>query len=107
MHKKQYLAIKVNKNPDAQKQLAEKGIKVNLGGILGSLFSRKNIIQGTGKVLKTADKMLEEDISDYSEFGSQEKNGVKVEHGFRMRFLDDKDEKDKEKEEKLKKWKKK
>jgi len=105
------ISINVHKNPNAQKQLAEKGIKINLGGILGSLFSRKNVVKGTGKVLKTADKMLKEDINDYSEFGSNEKNGVKVEHGFRMRFLDDDKEKNaKEKDhekEKLKKWKKK
>jgi len=105
------VSINVHKNPDAERQLAEKGIKINLGGILGSLFSKKNVVKGTGKILKTADKMLKEDINDYSEFGSQEKNGVKVEHGFRMRFLDDdKNKNAKEKadeKEKLKRWKKK
>jgi len=105
------ISINVHKNPNAKKQLAEKGIKINLGGILGSIFSRKNVVKGTGKVLKTADKMLKEDINDYTEFGSNEKNGVKVEHGFRMRFLDeDKEKDDKAKDyekEKLKKWKKK
>jgi hypothetical protein len=106
------ISINVSKNSKAREKLAEKGIKINLGGLLDSIFSKKNIEKGTGKVLKTADKMLKEDINDYSEFGSKEKNGVKVEHGFRMRFLDkelkddDKEEKDYENE-KLKKWKKK
>ena len=86
------ISIKVHKNLSAKQQLAEKGIKINPLKILDSIFSRKNIIKGTGKVLKTANKMLKEDVNDYSEHEINEKDGLKVEHGFRMRFLDsDKD----------------
>jgi len=88
------ISINLHKNPSIKQQLAEKGIEINFGRILGSIFSKKNIRAGTKKVLKTADKMLKEDIKDYREFESKEKNGVKVEHGFRMRFLeDDRDDK--------------
>ena len=70
------------------------GRKINLNKILGMLFSRKNIEKGTVKVLKTADQMLKEDIKDYTEVGVKQAGDLKVEHGFRMRFLDDKKEKE-------------
>jgi hypothetical protein len=89
----------VSPNPKSSKRFGEKGININLGGVLGAIFSKKNIGKGVKKVLSTTDKMLKEDIKDYSEFGSKEKRGVKVEHGFRMRFLDE-EEKNKSKKEK-------
>jgi hypothetical protein len=89
------VSIKVHKNPDAKKQLAEKGIRIDLGGIFGAVFSKKNIAEGTGKVLKKADKMLKDGDKEYSEFGKKEKNKVKTEYGFRMKFLNDTEDTDK------------
>jgi len=37
----------------------------------------------------TRDKMLKEGTKEHVEFGSKKVGDIKVEHGFRMRFLDD------------------
>ena len=70
------------------------GKKIDLNKVLGALLTKENLEKGTFKILKTADKMLKEDTNDYVEVGSQEKGPIKVEHGFRMKFLDDEDKKE-------------
>lgn len=74
------------------KEIEEKtGKKIDLNKVLGALFTKENLKKGTLKFLETADKMLKEDINAYVEIGSQEKGPVKIEYGFRMRFLDSND----------------
>lgn len=86
----------------------ETGNKIDLEKVLRVLFTKENLKKRASKIILTLDKMLREDIKDYVEFGSQEKGLVKIEHGFRIRFLDDKkDDEEKEKKEKLKRWKEK
>lgn len=72
------------------------GKKIDLNKVLEVLFTKENLKKGTLKILEIADKMLKEDLNDYVEVGVQEKGPVKIEHGFRMRFLDadDKENKD-------------
>lgn len=79
------------------KEIEEKtGKKIDLNKILKVLFTKENLKKGANKIILTLNKMLEENIDDYVEVGSQEKGPVKIEHGFRMRFLDTDDKKEDE-----------
>lgn len=58
---------------------------------------KKVIKKGLEKISDILNKMLKEDVKDYTEVESKKAGDVKIERGLRIRFLDDK--------KKVKKWK--
>jgi hypothetical protein len=83
--------MKRKKGPEGDKPLFSFSVddEEGIGKAKKIRFSSEILKKGFGKILGTADKMLGEGIKDYSETGVKKSGNLKVEHGFRMRFLDE------------------
>jgi hypothetical protein len=90
---------------DEERNKEEENIRVRIKELLKNNNSKKgnlrikltkeNLITMFGNFSNVIDEMLRDDINEYVNVGEKKSGNFKIEHGIRIKFLDDeKDEKD-------------
>ena len=89
--------IKNTKAIEARKKLEEinKGLaKIERkNGKIEVHLKKEDLKKGYNKVIDIVKKMVEEDTDEYREVGDKKIGNVRVQHGLKIRFLDDKKDK--------------